>query len=181
MHLLTGVITVEGTALQYDGGQQCRERAPPAPQTHIHAHTLYFWGHWHVRESKGPPPPPSFHSFSVFLCNVTVSLGTPASCSCQLLHRVTDRHAITVRLAHCPTLVNSFLSHWSKSQSHSGPSFPIPFSIFSTLSIRMYLLRWGVYYVEACETGALFKSQCLSSWLLYINYPSLLSRCIITD
>lgn len=137
--------------------------------THMHKHFI-FEGHWHDRvcmsgSQKDLPLLPLSIPFPVFLCNVTVSLGTPASCSCQLLYRVTDGHAITVRLAHCPTLVNSFLSHWSKSQSHSGQSFPIPFSIFSILSIRMNQLCWGIYYVEACETGALFKSQCLSCGL----------------
>lgn len=89
-----------------------------------------------------------------------VSLGTPASSSCQLQHRITDWHAIRVRLTHWSTLVMSFPSHWSKSQSHSSPEFSLLiFFLFFFFSYPESI------YVETPETFSI--SICPSSRILH--------------
>lgn len=125
-----------------DSAMRCLHLRHTSPHTPFFRFRTLAWQSMHVMELKGPPPLPSLfpsilslHSLSVFLHRVTVSWVTPVCCSCQLLHRVTDWHTIKVHLTHCPTLIMSFPSHWSKSQSHSSPNCSQLTFHFSTLSI----------------------------------------------
>ena len=101
----------------------------PFPSFHLQSLKYPCQGKAFLKSIIAPPfPRPILWSLCPFLLclshRATVSLGTPASSSCQLRHRITDWHAIRVRLTRWPALVMSFPSHWSKSQSHSSPEFP---------------------------------------------------------
>lgn len=88
--------------------------------------------------------PLSLFSTSCDLCLVPHCV-TGHTCFIQL--SITDWHTIRARLTHRPTLVMSFPSHWSKSQSHPGPLSQLISFFFWTLPCRWHCF----FYLHTLE------------------------------